>query len=170
VSTPTTRLQAHNAAAQQLIGKAAEMWVAAGEQSDCEEGLGCDGRIALVHGLCDLWVKGWATLAECIIAGPPSLCCTSEANEPLPSETIEVAPTSYPRQIEAEGSFKRVGLNQVTLPPSAIGFDPPFLPAGVTQFQIVLLDDNYAGANYMGKIKLSTQSLVPDEIEVTVGL
>ncbi len=170
MSTPATRLQAHNAIAQQLIDKAAELWTEAGEQSDCEEGLGVDGRIALVHGLCDLWTKGWATLAECIIAGPPSSLCMSQADAPLPSETIEVAPTSYPRQIEAEGAFVRVGLPQITLPPSAIGFEPPFLPAGVTQFQIVLLDYNYAGANYMGKIKLSTQSLAPDEMMVTVGL
>ncbi len=170
MTTPTTPLHAHSAVAQQLIDQAAGLWMEAGEQSDCATGLGVDGRIALVHNLCDLWMKGWATLAECVIAGPPCVPGMSQANDPLPSEIIEVDPTSYPRQIEAEGPFVRVGLPNVTLPVSAIGFQPSFLPAGATQFQIVLKDYNYAGANYTGKIKLSTQSLVPDERAVTVGL
>lgn len=170
MTNPTTSLQAHSAVAQQLIDQASQLWVAAGEQSDSAEGLGIDGRIALVHNLCDLWVKGWATFVECAIKGPVVLPGPSSPSQPLPSEPIDVAPTSYPRQLQAKGPFTRVGLPKITLPASSIGFDPPFLPAGFTQFQIVLKDANFLGANYTGTVLVSTQALVPDEMVVTVGL
>jgi hypothetical protein len=170
VTSPTTSLQAHSAVAQQLIDKAAELWVEAGEQSDSAKGLGIDDRIALVHGLCDLWVKGWATFVECAIKGPVAVPGSSQASVPLPSENIEVAPTTYPRQLKAKGPFVRVGLPKITIPVSAIGFEPSFLPAGFTHFQIVLKDYQYIGANYNGTVLVSTQALVPDEKVVTVGL
>jgi hypothetical protein len=170
VSTPTTPLQTHSAVAQQLIDNATDLWVQAGEQSDSKQGLGIDGRIALVHGLVDLWVKGWVAIVECAIKGPPTSPGSPPAGKPLPSDIIEVSATTYARTFEAKGPFARVGLPKTTLPVSAIGFDPPFLPAGFTQFRIVLTDYNFAGANYTGTIKLSTQSLVPDERVVTVGL
>jgi hypothetical protein len=173
VTAPTTPMQAQSAVAQELIGKAAEIWVKAGEQSDSADGLGMDGRIALVHGLIDLWAKSTAILIQILVKGPGSFPGTPEATEPLPSEIIEVSATSYPRQIEAEGPFVRVGLPKVKIPPYCIGFQPSFLPAGITQFRLVLKDYRYVGANYTGKIKLSTQSLaniVPDETVVTVGL
>jgi len=166
----TTPVQTHNALAQQLIGKIADRWVVAGNQSDSAEGLGIDGRIALVHDLIDLWMNGWANFVGCAIKGPLTLSGSSQANVPLPSEPIEVAPTTYPRQLQAQGPFVRVGLPSVTVPVSVIGFDPPFLPAGFTQFQVVLEDYNYVGANYTGTILVGTQSLVPDEMVVTVGL
>jgi hypothetical protein len=170
VTTSTTSLQAQTALVQQLIGQASELWVKAGEQSDSPEGLGIDGRIALVHALCDLWVKGWAALAESAIKGPIIVPGTSGPSKPLPSEPIKVPATTYPRQLQAKGPFVRVGLSTTKIPTSAIAFDPPFLPAGFTQFQIVLKDDNYVGANYTGTVLLSTQALVPDEMVVTVGL
>jgi hypothetical protein len=163
-------MQTHSAVSQQLIDKAAEIWVAAGKQSDSADGLGVDGRIALVHGLVDLWMKGWATFVECAIKGPGALPGSSQASVPLPSEMIEVSATTYPRQLHAKGPFVRVGLPKVTIPVSAIGFEPPFLPAGFTQFQIALKDYQYVGANYTGTVVLSTQALVPDEKVVTVGL
>lgn len=173
MTTPTNRFQAHSAVAQQLILKAAERWVEAGEQSDSAEGLGVDGRIALVHDLIDLSMTGWATLVECVIKGPGFLPGMSQATEPLPSEIIEVDSAPYPRQLQADGPFQRVGLPQDTIPVSAIGFDPPFLPAGVTQFRLVLKDYRYVGANYTGKIALTTQAVAnvaPYEKVVTVGL
>lgn len=173
MTTLTTPLQAHSAVVQQLIDKAAELCMGAGEQSDSADGLGIDDGIALVHDLIDLSMKGWATLVDCAIKGPGSLPGMSQATEPLPSEIIEVEPTSYPRQIQAEGPFVRVGLPRVTVPEWCIGFKPPFLPAGVTQFQLVLKDYRYVGANYTGKIKLSTQAvanIAPEEKVVTVGL
>jgi hypothetical protein len=126
-----------------------------------------------VHDLIDLWMTGWATLVECVITGPGLLLGTSQASAPLPSESIEVPATTYPRQLQAKGPFVRVGLPKVMIPLFAIGFEPSFLPAGLTQFRIVLKDDSYVGANYTGTIVLSTQALAniaPDEKVVTVGL
>ena len=128
MTTPTTRLQTHSAVVQQLIDKAAELWVEAGEQSDSAEGLGIDGRIALVHDLIDLWMTGWAALVECVIKGPGFLPAMSQATEPLPSEVIEVPASTYPRQLQAKGPFVRVGLAKVTIPASAIGFEPRSCP------------------------------------------
>jgi hypothetical protein len=166
----TTPAQTHSAVAQQLIDKAAQVWVEAGEQSDSAKGLGIDGRITLVHNLIDLWAKGGAALVQCAIKGPPTLPGSSEASVPLPSENIEVPATTYPRQLQAKGPFVRVGLPNVTIPVSAIGFEPSFLPAGITKFQIALKDYQYIGANYTGTVLVSTEALVPDEMVVTVGL
>ena len=171
MTTPTSSLQADGAVARQLIQKHAELWVEAGEQSDSAEGLGIDGRIALVHGLCDLWMKGWATFVECAIKGPVILAGPSQPSKPLPSESIEVPETTtYPRQLQAKAPFVRVGMPNITIPVSAIGFEPSFLPAGFAHFRIVLKDDNYVGANYTGTVLVSTQTSTPDEINVTVGL
>src|SRR4051794_14128691 len=159
-------MQAQSAVAQQLIDTAAGLWVQAAEQSDTAAGLGIDGRIALVHGLIDLWTKGFANLVQLLIKGPGQWPGMPQATEPLPSEPVEVTATSYPRQIEADGPFVRVGMPKLTIPKSCIRFQPSFLPAGITQFRLVLADYRYVGANYIGKIKLSTQALgniVPDE-------
>ncbi|HTY32859.1 hypothetical protein [Mycobacterium sp.] len=170
MTTPPTSPQAQAAGAQQFLNQVTQLWVEAGEKSDSAEGLGIDGRIALVHRLCDLSVKGWAALVQFAIQTPFLSGGSSGSAKPLPSEPITVPATSYPRQLKAKGPFVRVGLPNITIPVSAIGFDPPFLPAGFTQFQIVLKDDNYIGANYMGTVLVSTQALAPDEIPVTVGL
>src|SRR4051794_137166 len=164
-------MQTQSVLGQELIDKAAALWVNAGEQSDSAEGLGIDGRIALVHGLVDLWAKGWAAAIQILIKAPGSWGMP-QATEPLPSEIVDVkTATTYPRKIEAVGPFTRVGQPKVTIPPWAIGFQPSFLPAGVTRFRLVLKDYRYIGANYTGKIKLSTQSvsnIVPDELAVVV--
>jgi hypothetical protein len=127
-----------------------------------------------VHALVDLWAKGWAAAIQAVIKAPALWPGTPESTNPLPSEVVDVkSATTYPRQIEAVGPFTRVGLPAVTIPPWAIGFEPSFLPAGLTQFRIILKDYRYIGANYTGTIKLSTQSLAniaPDERVVVVGL
>jgi hypothetical protein len=173
VSTPTTPIQTQSVLGQELIDKAATLWTEAAKQSDSAAGLGIDGRIALVHGLVDLWAKGWAAAIQTLLKAP-GFWGTPQATDPLPSEIVDVkTATTYPRQIEAVGPFKRVGLPTMTIPSWAIGFQPSFLPAGITQFRIVLKDDRYIGANYTGTIKLSTQSvvnIVPDELAVVVGL
>jgi hypothetical protein len=167
-------MQTQSALGQELIDKAAALWVNAGEQSDSAGGLGIDGRIALVHGLVDLWAKGWAAAIQILIKGPGYWPGTPQSSEPLPSEIVDVkTATTYPRQIEAAGPFVRVGQPKVKIPPWAFRFEPSFLPAGITQFRIILKDYRYIGANYNGTIKLSTQSvsnIVPDELAVIVGL
>jgi hypothetical protein len=178
--TGPNRLAEQGAVVQQLIHDANKLWLAAAEQSDSADGLGIDGRISLVHGLCDLWVKTYVAWLEAFIKsggvflpGPPL------GSKPLPSEAIEVAPQPYPRKIECLGPFARVGLPKVTIPPTAVTFDPPFLPAGLTEIRIVLNDYRFIGSNFVGKIKLTNMStaanlapenLVPDEKVVTVGL
>lgn len=177
MTTSKPAMPAHSVAAQQLVGKVAQRWVDAGHQSDCAEGLGIDARIALVHDLCDLGMTGWATLAQCVVSGPGawlgSTCGCASACTPLPSEAIEVGSIAYARQIEAAGPFVRVGMPNVTIPVSAIGFEPSLLPAGGTQFQVVLRNYNSLGANYTGTIKLTTQAATnpaPVNMVVTVGL
>jgi hypothetical protein len=175
VSTPNPPMRTHSAAAQQLTSKVAQRWVQAGDQSDCAEGLGIDGRITLVHDLCDFGMKGWALLAECLVSGPGAWFGTSCecACKPLPSEPIEVPATTYSRQIEAVGPFVRVGMPNISVPVSAIAFQPASLPPGATQFQVVLTNYDYLGANYTGTIRLSTQAVnnvaAVDKV-VTVGL
>lgn len=170
MTTPPTPPQPDGAATLQLIDEVCKLWVEAGEKSDSPEGLGIDGRIALLHRLCDLWVKAWAASVSWLVTTPIVLPGSSGSATPLPSDPIAVPATSYPRQLKAKGPFERLGLPGSKLPISAIAFDPPFLPAGLTQFRIVLKDYNYIGANYQGTVVVGTQSLVPDEIEVTVGL
>jgi hypothetical protein len=168
--------------AQKLIEDAKNMWIAAAEQSDSADGLGIDGRIGLVHGLVDITVKSWVALLEAIIKGGGAFFPgpgSSTGNTPLPSETIQVPATPYARQIEADGPFVRVGMPTVTIPPTAITFDPEFLPAGLSEIRIILKDNRFIGSNFTGKIKLTSTSsaatlglpdIVPDEKVVTVGL
>jgi hypothetical protein len=133
----------------------------------------------LGHNLVDLWVKSYVALLELFIAGPGYGAGSSTTSEPLPSEMIDVAaPRIYPRQVKIDTPFVRVGQPRVTIPNSAIAFQPEFLPAGITKFRIILKDHRFIGANYTGKITLtSTQvtglspaDLVPDEQVVIVGL
>lgn len=167
-----------NASLRQLAGDSNKLWVAAAEQSDTLLGLGIDDRIKLGHNLVDLWVKTYIALLQAWLGGPSGGSGSSMASEPLPSETIEVAPRNYQRQIVADGPFVRVGLPKITIPKSAIGFAPAVLPAGITQFRIVLKDYRFIGANYTGSVTLtsgtttglSPTDLVPDQKVVTVGL
>ncbi|WP_156690074.1 hypothetical protein [Mycobacterium sp. Marseille-P9652] len=171
MTTPPTPPAPPVSAAQQFVDQVSQLWVDAAEKSDSPEGLGIDGRIALVHRLCDLSVKGWVALVQFAIRYPLIPAAPSVSAKPLPSEPITVpAAAPYVRQLAAKGPFERVGMANVKIPVSAIGFDPPFLPAGITQFQIVLKDDNYIGHNYQGTVLVSTQTGAPEEISVYVGL
>jgi hypothetical protein len=118
-------------------------------------------------------MKSWAFLAECVVGGPGIWVGLSNPGAPFPSEPILVTATPYPRQIEVAVPFQRVGMPTESIPLSAIGFEPPTLPANATQFSVVLKDDNYVGANYHGTVKLSAQAPNPASDQqqvVTVGL
>jgi hypothetical protein len=166
------------AALRQHMSDATKLWSEAAEKSDSADGLNIDERIMLGHTVVDLWVKSWIAMLEAVIKGPGFGSGASTKPEPLPSEVVEVAPRIYPRQVKIETQFARVGLPTVTIPNSAITFAPEFLPAGITQFRIILKDYRFIGANYTGKISLTStqttglapQDLVPDEQVVTVGL
>jgi hypothetical protein len=167
-----------NTAIRQIVGDTSKLWVEAAEQSDTIVGLGIDDRIKLGHSLVDLWVKTYVALLQAWIGGPAGGPGSSMASEPLPSEIIEVVPRHYPRQITADGPFVRVGQPKITIPKSSIAFQPAYLPAGITQFRIVLKDYRFIGANYTGSVTLtagtttglSPTDLVPDQKVVTVGL
>jgi hypothetical protein len=61
----------------------------------------------------------------------------------------------------------------VKIPDYCIGFQPSVLPAGKTDFRIVLRDYRFVGANYTGKVILTSLTDVGakrDEKQVTVGL
>jgi hypothetical protein len=170
VRTPSTELRQH-------ISDAGRIFAEAGVQSDTGVGLDIDERIMLGHNLVDLWVKSYVALLELFIAGP-GFGAGSQSAEPVPSEVIDVGGRTYARRVTIDAPFVRVGQPNVTLPKSAITFQPDFLPAGITQFRMVLKDYRFIGANYSGKITLTTvpaaglspTDMVPDEQVVTVGL
>lgn len=179
MSQPNNALQEQVAAAGQVIGQAGALWVAAAEKSDSAEGLGVDDRIQLVHGLVDLWVKGYVAWLGAIIKGGAFWPGPPPATVPLPSEVIPVAPRPYWRRIECVGSFVRVGMPNVAIAPPTFVFDPEFVPPAATQIRLVLRDYRFIGSNFTGKIKLTAaatatplapQDLVSDERVVTVGL
>jgi hypothetical protein len=175
VNTPNEILQAHTANTQKLVAQAGALWVTAGDKSDSAEGLGIDGRINLVHSLIDLGIKSYVACLENLLKVGGAIKLPGEASEPLPSDPIKVPPRPYPRQMTVDDpAFVRVGLPTTTIPKSAIAFIPPFLPAGVTEFQVVLTDNDYIGANYTGTITLTsipaTTNIAPDTTVVIVGL
>ncbi|KWX67567.1 hypothetical protein [Mycobacterium sp. NAZ190054] len=176
---PTNPVDVHRATTQKLIADTSRLWNTAAAQSDSAEGLGIDGRIGLVHGLIDAWVKAYVAFLETLIKSGGCLPVPSTLGPPLPSEEITVTPRTFPRDLEFVGPLVRVGLPEVTIQPPAVAFDPPFLPAGIDRFRIVLVDHRFIGSNYAGTVRLSSsaaatnlspQDLVPDEVSVTVGL
>jgi len=186
MTNPNTPLQQRGAAvqqvAQQLVGEASSLWTEAADQSDSAEGLGIDGRIQLVHGLVDLWVKGNVALLQALLAGPrggteagQSGISTLRASEPLPSEVVVVPAQPYARRLEAKGPFTRVGLDKRTIPRSCIAFTPEVLDANETELQIHLKEFRFVGANYTGTVVLTGEPTAasgpaPDEQVVIVGL
>lgn len=176
MTSPNAVIQQQGAAAQQLIEQASALWVEAAEKSDSPEGLGIDARINLVHSLVDLWAKGFVALVEALVAGPVVVPgpTTGQADLPQPSEPIPVPAKPYPRKLTAAGPFERLGIVKTTIPTSCIGFKPQILDAGGTHYRILLTDYDFAGANYSGKVVLTSAdgSTVepPDEQAVTVGL
>jgi hypothetical protein len=130
---------------------------------------GLNGWIRTIHDLIDLSVRTSAAVLQGAVSGP---FWAEQPDEPLPSEPITVPSTTYPRTLKAAG-FERVGLPGVKLPDYCVGFQPPVLPAGKTDFRIVLRDYRFVGANYTGKVILTSLTDVgakSDEMPVTVGL
>lgn len=186
MTSSNTPLQQRGAAvqqvAQQLVGEWSCLWTEAADQSDSAEGLGIDGRIQLIHGLVDLWVKGNVALLQAMLQGPPVgtasgtfSASTLRASEPLPSEIVVVTAKPYPRRLDAKGPFTRVGLDKRTIPQSCLAFDPEVLGANDTEFRIRLNDFRFVGANYTGTVRLTGEPAAvpgstPDTLVVTVGL
>lgn len=178
MNTPINPIDAQRAAAQKFIQDTTQLWITASTQSDSADGLGIDGRISLIHSLTDASTKAYVAWLEALLQGGRH-CAPAELGPPLPSEDITVAPRPYARNLEFVGPLVRVGLPKITIQPPAVGFDPPFLPAGLDKFRIVLRDYRLIGSNYFGTVRLTTaatatnpspKDLVPDEVSVTVGL
>jgi hypothetical protein len=130
---------------------------------------GMTGWSRLIYDLIDLSVRTYASILQSAVSGP---FWAEQPNEPLPSPPITVKSKSYPRGLKAAG-FERVGLPAVKIPDYCIGFQPSVLPAGKTDFRIVLRDYRFVGANYTGRVILTSLTDVGaerDEKEVTVGL
>ncbi|WP_102141761.1 hypothetical protein [Mycobacterium hubeiense] len=131
---------------------------------------GVDGWIVTIHDLFDLQVRTFATVLRAGIAGP-WWAATESPDAPIETDPITVEQTNYPRKLNAS-TFKRVGLPTMTIPPYSLGFEPEILPAGFTEYRIVLKDDRFLGANYKGTVFLTATSgtAEPDQMEVVVGL
>ena len=159
MTTPTSPLQEQVAAAQELIGQAGALWVAAAEQSDSADGprhrrpnsIGARSRRSVGEGLC--------RMAGSLHQGRRFLTWyTPQATEPLPSECHRRAPRQHTLRGRSRPSARSCesACRRSPFPAAGIVFSPPFLPAGITQFRIVLKDYRFIGANYTGKIKLTT--------------
>jgi hypothetical protein len=132
---------------------------------------GLDAWVRIIHELVDLQVRTGAAVLQAAISGP----WWSEPldDEPQPSDPLTVKATNYPRTLQAASPFIRIGLPRMAIPAHSIGFDPEVLPAGATDFRVILMDYRYVGANYEGTVRLTPVSdpkAAPDEMKVTVGL
>lgn len=176
----STPIGEQTAVAQKVVADAKKLWLDAAAQSDSAEGLGIDGRITLVHGLVDLWVKGCVTWLDLLLKnGAAFFPGTAPAAAPLPSEPVTVAPKPFTRTVECACPLERVGQPAVKIPTSAVAFEPAVLPPGHTEFRLVLTNHSFVGANYTATIRLTpnapgpdvaAEDLVPEEKVVTVGL
>ena len=154
MTEPFDRFQRHAAVLRELMDQAGDLTVYAAERADADN-FGIDARISTAHKFVDLEVKGHVKLLENLIGGP---WVGPVSIEPLPSEPITVEAAGYPRKIEPDGDFTRVGIRGFILPASAIRFLPAVLPANATEFRIALKDYRYIGSNYRGKVKLTGTS------------
>lgn len=160
----SAQLQAH-------IKKAFQMGIDAAEDADAEK-LGINKRIKVAHRFVDLEVKGHAELLETLISGPwITPCCPGDL-----SDRVKVKAATYPRKVKLGKNFWRVGWQTLKLPRTKLKATPEVLPAGATDITITLLDSNYTGSNYRGRVKLkktgtaATASDKPEVYVVTVGL
>lgn len=111
---------------------------------------GVDPWITLIHDLIDLQLRTTANAVQLGLAGPWWLRPPNW--EPPLSDPIEVAPAPYDRVLTVAQPFQRLGRTGSTVPDTALAFEPPVLPAGAKSFQIRLLNSDYIGANYAGKV------------------
>jgi hypothetical protein len=133
---------------------------------------GLDAWIRVIHELVDLQVRTTAAVLQAAISGP--WWTEPPDYEPEPSDPITVDNVKdYPRTLQAASPFVRIGLPQMAIPALSIGFVPEVLPAGENEFQVVLKDYRYVGANYEGTVRLRHQTdhgAAPEDQQVTVGL
>jgi hypothetical protein len=140
-------------------------------KTDKDGDWGLDAWVRIIHELVDLQVRTGAAVLQAAIAGP--WWTDPSDDDPQPSDPVTVDPTNYPRHLEAESAFVRVGLPQMMIPAHSIGFDPEVLPANAAEFRVVLKDYRYIGANYKGTVRLTNATnpaATPCHKEVTVGL
>lgn len=160
----SAQLQAH-------IKKAFQMGVDAAKDADAEK-LGINKRIKVAHRFVDLEVKGHAELLETLISGPWIAPCYPDKL----SNIAKVPAATYPRKVKLGKKFWRVGWQTLKLPRAKLKATPEVLPAGATEITITLLDSNYTGSNYRGRVKLTktgtgaTAADKPEVYVVTVGL
>jgi hypothetical protein len=132
---------------------------------------GLDAWVRIIHELVDLQVRTGAAVLQAALSGP--WWTEPLEDEPQPSDPVKVDAKNYPRTLRAASPFVRIGLPGIAIPAHSIGFDPELLPAGASEFRIVLMNYRYVGANYQGTVRLTPVSdpkAAPDEIRVTVGL
>ena len=135
--------------------------------------LGVDGWIRAGHQMIDLGMRAYAGLFQALIAGP--WWAAPPPGEPEPSEPIAVSAQRYPRKFTIVKPFVRIGSPRMRIPDHAIRFEPELLPAGASEFRIVLRDYNFVGAVYKATVRLSPAAAVRDAkaekpFDVTVGL
>jgi hypothetical protein len=115
---------------------------------------GVDGWVRLIHNLLDLQMRTYATVVDIALAGPSwwQGDADTDLGPSLPVRLDNAPP--YPCTISILKSFERVGRRDIVIPDHVPVFVPAVLAAGATSFQIKLTDEQYAGASYVGKVRL----------------
>lgn len=116
-----------------------------------EQGVwGVDPWITLIHDLIDLQIRTTANVVQLGLAGPWWLQPPNW--EPPLSDPIAVTPAPHDRVLTVAEPFARIGRAGSKIPDTAFAFEPAVLPAGAKSFRMRLIDTDYVGANYAGKI------------------
>ena len=141
-------------------------------ETDKDGDWGLDAWIRTIHELVDLQVRTSAAVLQAAIAGPWWTEPLDE--EPEPSDPVTVEAKDYPRTLQAASAFVRLGLPRMAIPAHSIGFEPEVLPAGGTEFRVVLKDYRFVGSNYEGTVRLTNatdpKAAPQSNKEVIVGL
>jgi hypothetical protein len=122
-------------------------------QADNAGKWGIDGWVRLIHNLLDLQMRTCATAVDIALAGP-KWWLEQPSTDPGPSDPVTVPKTAHPCTISIVEPLRRVGRPDIVVPAHAVHFLPDALRPGATSFQIRLTDEQYAGASYVGKVRL----------------
>lgn len=169
MTTPEEQLDQTMSAAQDLIDEFSAIAGDAAKKIDAGD-YSLDDRVKAAHKMFELAILGGVLWTEAWIS-LPALWGKLEAQLPEPCDAIDVTPDpTNERTLKIPSFFVKRGDTTVTVLPKFLKFVPTKLAPGAKQFQIALLDPNFSGALYDGKVQLTTATGTTTEIVVAVEL